>query len=235
MKNILKIALAVTLILSPSILFASEPARECAICLETYPSNDTITLPCSPDERYQHSFHVYCIAGWLKSNPTCPLCCATADAETLTYLNERITYELIDALCHNDLNKINLCLDKAQYNDFTTLHTLPISPGEEEERLSILMLAATLSSTAIVEKLIATAGPARLNSQNPHRKTAITYAIQAGKLRNIEALMRAGATITDAEKIKLEKLQILEIVRCMVTVAIIIVVVGVGLKVYNAL
>jgi len=51
--------------------------KECAVCKDTFEPSENelvITLPCSSNQKYQHTFHKDCIVPWLKQNGTCPVC-----------------------------------------------------------------------------------------------------------------------------------------------------------------
>eukprot|EP00930_Biecheleria_cincta_P068798 TRINITY_DN56628_c0_g1_i1.p1 TRINITY_DN56628_c0_g1~~TRINITY_DN56628_c0_g1_i1.p1 ORF type:complete len:388 (+),score=75.46 TRINITY_DN56628_c0_g1_i1:33-1166(+) len=52
-----------------SLLDASDPRSNCAICRDTFVAGDCLrNLPCN------HEFHADCILLWLKANCTCPIC-----------------------------------------------------------------------------------------------------------------------------------------------------------------
>jgi hypothetical protein len=51
-------------------------AADCAVCWESYGSQDVARLPCA------HEFHHTCLRNWFSDHTTCPLCRSSADAPT---------------------------------------------------------------------------------------------------------------------------------------------------------
>lgn len=57
--------------------------KECAVCKDAFAPGDgqgqeeqvvAVTLPCSDNDKFRHTFHEDCILPWLKQNGTCPVC-----------------------------------------------------------------------------------------------------------------------------------------------------------------
>jgi hypothetical protein len=54
---------------SPALALESDP--ECRICFQSFvPDEEIMLLPCDK----KHVFHKFCISGWFKVSPTCPMC-----------------------------------------------------------------------------------------------------------------------------------------------------------------
>ena len=63
---------------------------ECSICTNEFLADDEVTpLPCNT----AHYFHSACIAPWLKTNNTCPLCRKQVDAAGFDSLRLRLGLE----------------------------------------------------------------------------------------------------------------------------------------------
>jgi hypothetical protein len=58
----------------------------CCICMEDYTPDDFVTdLPCSET----HYFHTHCVADWIKTKNSCPMCRKEITHEAMRLLREQ--------------------------------------------------------------------------------------------------------------------------------------------------
>jgi hypothetical protein len=136
--------------------------KKCTICLEDI-LTDIEFLPCA------HAFHQECIAGWVSSHPTCPIC------KIPIYVNSR---EQLDLYNHHKNRQDRLAEQESRFFQQVSTGVFDNHPNIFNEMNPNMVRAREL--TTLISTLIAPGSGVMLRRLNPSMTQALT------QLRNID-------------------------------------------------
>jgi len=136
--------------------------KKCTICLEDI-LTDIEFLPCA------HAFHQECIAGWVSSHPTCPIC------KIPIYVNSR---EQLDLYNHHKNRQDRLAEQESRFFQQVSAGVFDNHPNILNEMNPNMVRAREL--TTLISTLIAPGSGVMLRRLNPSMAQALT------QLRNID-------------------------------------------------